>query len=92
MIQESVHNKRFLSASDGGVDLNLHGNNQSTALKKHLYLEHFFVQIKILCEIIHFYYFLSPTSTAIRDNILHPKILCAKFGWNWLTGSGEGGF
>ena len=22
-------------------------------------------------------------------NLLHPKILCAKFGWNWLNGSGE---
>ena len=23
---------------------------------------------------------------------LHPRILCAKFGWNWLSGSGEEDF
>ena len=22
-------------------------------------------------------------------NPLHPRMLCAKFGWNWLSGSGE---
>ena len=22
-------------------------------------------------------------------NLLHPRILCAKFGWNWPSGSGE---
>ena len=24
-------------------------------------------------------------------NPLHPRMLCAKFGWNWLSGSGEEG-
>ena len=25
-------------------------------------------------------------------NPLHPRMLCAKFGWNWLSGSGEEDF
>ena len=25
-------------------------------------------------------------------NPLHPRMLCAKFGWNWLSGSGEDDF
>ena len=25
-------------------------------------------------------------------NPLHPRILCAKFGWNWFSGSGEEDF
>ena len=25
-------------------------------------------------------------------NSLHPRMLCAKFGWNWLSGSGEEDF
>ena len=25
-------------------------------------------------------------------NLLHPRMLCAKFGWNWLSGSGEEDF
>ena len=25
-------------------------------------------------------------------NPIHPRILCAKFGWNWLSGSGEEDF
>ena len=25
-------------------------------------------------------------------NPLHPRMLCAKFGWNWLNGSGEEDF
>ena len=28
----------------------------------------------------------------INLNLLHPKTLCAKFGWNWLSGSGEEDF
>ena len=45
--QEAVNNKRLLSASDGGVDHNLHGNNPSTGT---FVLGTFFVQIKILCK------------------------------------------
>ena len=25
-------------------------------------------------------------------NLIHPRMLCAKFGWNWLSGSGEEDF
>ena len=28
----------------------------------------------------------------INLNSLHPRMLCAKFGWNWLSGSGEEDF
>ena len=28
----------------------------------------------------------------INLNPLHPRMLCAKFGWNWLSGSGEEDF
>ena len=44
--QEAVHNKRFLSTRDWEVDLNLHENNQSTALKEYLYQEHFLCKLK----------------------------------------------
>ena len=27
----------------------------------------------------------------INKNSLHPSMLCAKFGWNWFSGSGEEG-
>ena len=34
---------------------------------------------------------LSPQDPSLEKklNPLHPKMLCAKFGWNWLSGSGE---
>ena len=45
---------------------------------------------------IYFYYFpiISPLGRAwpfiwTNLNPLHPGILCAKFGWNWSSGSGE---
>ena len=48
---------------------------------------------------IYFYYFpiISPLERVwpfISKNLnpLHPGILCAKFGWNWLSGSGEEDF
>ena len=25
----------------------------------------------------------------LNSNLLHPRMLCAKFGWNWSRGSGE---
>ena len=28
----------------------------------------------------------------IKLNPIHPRMLCAKFGWNWLSGSGEEDF
>ena len=33
-----------------------------------------------------FYHYLHLEKGAV--NPLHPRILCAKFGWNWLSGSG----
>ena len=48
---------------------------------------------------MYFRYFLiiSPWKRAepfiwINLNSLHPRMLCAKFGWNWLSGSGEEDF
>ena len=45
---------------------------------------------------MYFHYFLiiSPWKRAgpfiwTNLNPLHPRMLCAKFGWNWLSGSGE---
>ena len=48
---------------------------------------------------VYFRYFLiiSPLKRAGRfiwthSNSLHSRMLCAKFGWNWLSGSGEEDF
>ena len=48
---------------------------------------------------IYFHYFviISPWKRAgpifwTNLNPLHPRMLCAKFGWNWLCGSGEEDF
>ena len=48
---------------------------------------------------MYFHYFVITTPwkregsfTWINLNPLHPRMLCAKFGWNWLSGSGEEDF
>ena len=48
---------------------------------------------------IYFWYFviISPQKRVgpfiwLKLNPLHPRMLCAKFGWNWLSGSGEEDF
>ena len=43
---------------------------------------------------LHYFIIISPWKRAwpficTNLNPLHPKILCAKFGWNWPSGSGE---
>ena len=40
---------------------------ETTRQRKHLYLGPFLCKLKYYVKIIHFYYFLSPTSPAIRD-------------------------
>ena len=45
----------------------------------------------------HYFIIISPlkrTGPFIWTNLnpLHPRMLCAKFGWNWPSGSGEEGF
>ena len=52
-----------------------------------------------LISTMYFHYFviISPWKRAgpfIWTNLypLHPRMLCAKFGWNWLSGSGEEDF
>mgnify|MGYP003684358579 CR=1 FL=1 len=49
-----------------------------------------------LISSIYFHYFviISPMERAgpfiwINLNALYPRMLCAKFGWNWPSGSGE---
>ena len=42
----------------------------------------------------HFFLIISPWKREglfiwTNLNPLHPRMLCAKFGWNWLSGSGE---
>ena len=42
----------------------------------------------------HYFVIISPWERAwpfiwTNLNPLHPRMLCAKFGWNWLSGSGE---
>ena len=51
---------------------------------------------KIIISSMYFCYFVIITpwkraGTFIWTNLnsLHPRMLCAKFGWNWLSGSGE---
>ena len=49
---------------------------------------------KIFSIEIHYFAFISPwrkTWPVIWTNLnpLHPRMLCAKFGWNWPGGSGE---
>ena len=44
--------------------------------------------------IFHYFIIISPRKGTgpfiwTKLNPLHPRILCAKFGWNWLSGSGE---
>ena len=48
----------------------------------------------ILSMYLHYFVIISPWKRAgpfIWRNLnpLHPRMLCAKFGWNWLSGSGE---
>ena len=45
----------------------------------------------------HYFVIISPCKRAgpfiwTNLNPLHPRMLCAKFGWNWLSGSGEEDF
>ena len=45
----------------------------------------------------HYFVIISPWKRAgpfiwTNLNPLHPRMLCAKFGWNWLSGSGEEDF
>ena len=45
----------------------------------------------------HYFIIISPRKRAgpfiwTNLNPLHPRMLCAKFGWNWLSGSGEEDF
>ena len=42
----------------------------------------------------HYFVIISPWIRAVpfiwtNLNLLHPRMLCAKFGWNWPSGSGE---
>ena len=41
-------------------------------------------------KIIFTIYQLSSLLVLRNSNVLYPRILCAKFGWNWPNGSGEG--
>ena len=40
----------------------------------------------------HFVIFFPWKMRGLHLNSLHPKMLCAKFGWNWPSGSGEEDF
>ena len=49
---------------------------------------------KILSRYFCYFVIISPWKSAgpfIRTNLnpLHPRMLCAEFGWNWLIGFGE---
>ena len=51
----------------------------------------------ILSMYFHYFVIISPWKRAgpfiwTNLNPLHPRMLCAKFGWNWLSGSGEEDF
>ena len=52
---------------------------------------------KILSMYFLYFVIISPwkrTGPFVSTNLnpLHPRLLCAKFGWNWLSGSGEEDF
>ena len=44
----------------------------------------FFPTISYICN-----YLALEKGGALHLNTLYPRMLCAKFGWNWLSGSGE---
>ena len=51
----------------------------------------------ILSMYFHYFVIISPWKRAgpfiwTNLNPLHPRMLCAKFSWNWLSGSGEEDF
>ena len=51
----------------------------------------------ILSMYFHYFVIISPWKRAgpfiwTNLNSLYPRMLCAKFGWNWLSGSGEEDF
>ena len=51
----------------------------------------------ILSMYFHYFVIISPWKRAgpfiwTNLNSLHPRMLCAKFGWNWASGSGEEDF
>ena len=51
----------------------------------------------ILSMYFHYFLIISPWKKAgpfiwTNLNPLHPRMLCAKFGWNWPSGSGEEDF
>ena len=52
---------------------------------------------KISSMYFHYFVIISPWKRAgpfiwTKFNLPHPRMLCAKFGWNWLSGSGEENF
>ena len=49
---------------------------------------------KISSFYFHYFVIISPWQKTwhfiwINLNLLHPRMLCVKFGWNWPSGSGE---
>ena len=52
-------------------------------------------KVRKFCEYFRYFVFISPGKRAwvliwISLDSLQPRMLCAMFGWNWISGSGEG--
>ena len=60
---------------------------KTVQINKHIWIYHNVdkVKKKTIMNLMRVYWFFIWTNL----NPLHPRILCAKFGWNWLSGSGE---
>ena len=91
--------RNYLHLEKGGA---LHLNKLESPLPKDalcqvwLKLAQWFWRRFFLISSMYFHYFIiiSPWKRArpfiwTNMNPLHPRMLCAKFGWNWLSGSGE---